>query len=220
MDWGKFIYFLGFIFLAYLPYKLIQRSRTGGLSTISKRVSLLLSSWFIALSLVLLREIPNEFFAFSRWPLLFLTNTSILWLLSPWIMRNVGRYPTNHIRQNPISFIVLFEPRTLYLKYIEVVFQQVVFLYLLFVVLANLSSDAQISWFAFIVSLIHLLNYLVLPSKVTFLFFVISIPMGIAFGYLIFHGLVLITTSLHLWFYLILAAFPWFDKQHKADSID
>jgi len=91
---------------------------------------------------------------------------------------------------------------TFTLKYIEVLFQQAIFIYILTVTLSSFADFEKILIFTLIGAILHLGNHFYIRKKISFIFTVLSIPMGILFGYLIINGLFLVTNTIHLGFYL------------------
>lgn len=210
------IYFLIVSVLAYLPYKGKNFDR------VSWGRAAILSVRFIICSLLLLgfnykniSALPNLVTIIA-----FLTITTF-WFLFPKIIRLYGKYPTSFLNEpkNNMRFIVRFELPSMTIKYFEILFQQAIFLYLLFVVLGNLEFSIKIIAFTLIVAIFHLGNFLFMHSKWVLIYFVLSIPMAIVFGYLINQGLVLLTTSLHLTFYLLFNTRYWFSEKRVKKVI-
>jgi len=111
--------------------------------------------------------------------------------------------------------MVKFESPSMTIKYFEVVFQQSTFLYLLFVALIDLPKNTNIFLFTVVITAIHLGNLLFMDKKWALFYTVLSIPMAIIFGNMILQGFVLLTTSIHLLFYLIFNATYWFPVNIK-----
>jgi len=208
MEWEKLVYLLTIIFIGYLPYKSIQRLRKYGLRSVSTRVSLLMTAWFIILSVLLLLQTPHMKIN-NQFTLIMLFSTTVLtWFSSPWVFRRLGHYPTKLLGKHPKWFLLRLEYKTIVLKFFEVLFQQAKFAYLLFEVLTPMSNVSRIWWFTVIVSFLHLNNIIFVPTG--WFFFLMSIPMGLLFSWLLLEGNIAITTTIHLWFYLALIAWYWF----------
>lgn len=212
MNWEALVRLATIILIGYLPYKTLARIRKGGLSTISPRLAALLTTWFIVLSVVLVRQVPNLASYTNPWSVILFIITAAAWFVSPWVIRAIGEYPNKLIDSKPTWFVVRFEPHTLYLKFFEVLFQQAKFLFFLTVVFATLSFGDKILWFTLIIGFLHFNNLLFLPKQEAWIFTVLSFPMAVLFGFLIEHGLIFVTTSIHLWFYLLFAGFRWFRR--------
>ena len=101
-------------------------------------------------------------------------------------------------------------------KYFEVLFQESTFLFLLFVALAGLPVLTTLLLFTLIVGVIHLGNLFFMDRKWALFYTLLSIPMAFGFGYLISQGLVLITASIHLIFYLAFNTRYWFDTKYSG----
>jgi len=136
--------------------------------------------------------------------------TVLLWICAPWLLRPIGKVPTQVIIDNPKSYLIRTQPKMYMLKYCEILFQQAKFAYLLFVVLGGLPLVSRIWWFSVIVSILHLYNmYFV---RAAWLFFIVSIPMGPLFSMLIFNGYITVAAAIHLWFYLLLVSWYRFRR--------
>lgn len=207
MEWGKLAFLLAIILIGYLPYKTILKLRNDGLSTITLRFSLLMSAWFIVLSLLLLFQIQNFSVNASTLPVVGFVITTAIWCLAPWTLRHIGKYPTEIIKSKPKWYLLRTEPKTYILKYCEVLFQQTQFAYLLFEVFGGMTFISRLWWFTGIVGFLHIFNIFFVPSG--WLFFLMSIPMGPLFSWFILNGYISITTTIHLWFYLLLVSWYW-----------
>lgn len=181
--------------------------------------SILLSVWFIVCSFVLL--------SFNYQKLLITTNyltvgifiiITLIWFIFPKIIRLYGKYPSSYLKnkKNNERFMVRFELPSMTIKYFEVLFQQTTFLFLLFVVLIDLQKNISIFLFTLIIAIIHLANLFFMDKKWALFYTVLSIPMAVAFGYMILCGFVLLTVSIHLLFYLIFNASYWFTPNIKT----
>lgn len=212
MEWGKLAYLFAIIVVGYLPYKTLQRIRPHGLADISKTTSFLLALWFLFFSSLLFVQIEGKIIVMSSTIFLIAVVTTLLWFFSPYVIRRIGTYPARVIAKKQNWFVIRFEHKTLLLKYVEVVFQQVTFLYLLFVVIGASSMEDRVLWFTLLVGLLHLGNIFFLSTHTAMIFFILSIPMGVVFGYLITQGFILVTVSIHLWFYLLFGSWFWFRR--------
>ncbi len=204
------LYFLIVSIVAYLPYK------GKNFDKVSWRRAVVLSVRFIICALLLLWiSYKNTSFLSNIKTISTFLSITILWFLFPKIIHLYGKYPTSFLNEpkNNMRFIVRFEMPSMTIKYFEVLFQQAIFLYLLFAVLGNLESSAKIFAFTLIVAIFHLGNLLFMHHKWVLFYFVLSIPMAIVFGYMINQGFVLLTTSLHLVFYLVFNARYWFSEK-------
>lgn len=207
MEWGKLAFLLVIILIGYLPYKTILKLRNDGLSSISLRLSLLMAVWFLILSALLILQTPNLSINPSSLPVVGFVITTVIWFVAPWTLRRIGRYPAEGIADQPKWYILRAEPKTHILKFCEVLFQQAKFAYLLFEVLGPMLYVSRIWWFTGIVSFLHINNIFFVPSG--WFFLVMSIPMGPLFSWLILNGYITITTTIHLWFYLLLVGWYW-----------
>ena len=209
MEWGKLAYLLAIIVVGYLPYKTLQRIRPHGLGDISKTTAFLLFIWFLILSIILFLQTDEKIIVTSPTTVPIAVVTTLLWFFSPYLIRKIGTYPTAVIAENQKWFVIRFEPKTLYLKYVEVLFQQVKFLYLIFVVFGALTMGDRVLWFTLLVGLLHLGNVFFLSTHTAMIFFILSLPMGVLFGMLMLNGYILVTIAIHLWFYLLFGGWYW-----------
>lgn len=141
----------------------------------------------------------------------------LFWFLSPYIFRFFGKYPKRYINdpENKIRFLAKFELHSMTIKFFEVLFQQSMFIYLLFSVLNFESFSTNLPLFVFMVAVIHLGNLPFLGTKWTLIYTALSIPMAFIFGYLILKGHIFITISIHLLFYLWFNGRLWFQKKYS-----
>jgi hypothetical protein len=146
-------------------------------------------------------------------------STTLVWFFAPWLIPKIGVFPKQIVDEKLNRFLILFQPRTFYLKYFEVLFQQVIFLFMLYVALWALPYNSQVFWFTMIIGFFHLGNLFFLPKRDAMVFFVLSFPMAVFFSFMILNGLVLVTASMHLWFYLFFAGYPWFKKNHRINML-
>lgn len=146
--------------------------------------------------------------------------TTVLWFISPHLIRKFGRYPTNYLQKhgNKTRFLARFDLHSMAIKFFEILFQQSMFLFLLFYALSFDNTPWKILIFTFLMIFIHLLNMPFLGFKWTLTYTALSIPMAIVFGWLILNGHILITFSIHLLFYLIFNGQLWFFKNNTTSS--
>lgn len=197
------------IVLANLPYK------GKFFDKFNFRLSMLCAGSFILGSVLLLFLVKDnlklnlELFYFSVFIII-----SFLWFLSPYLVRRYGKYPLYYIgdKANKGRFLAKFELHSMTVKYFEILFQQSIFLYLLFVILSFNILSTNLVVFILIVAIIHLGNLPFLGVKWTLIYTALSVPMALVFGILILNGYILITTSIHLLFYLIFNGQLWFVK--------
>ena len=178
----------------------------------------ILSGLFIVSSFVLLGANFQKLFIALNLPALgIFTITTLIWFLFPKIIRHYGKYPNSYLKDKKgnIRFMVRFEYPTMTIKYFEVLFQQVTFLFIIFVALSGLPTATLISLFTMIVVIIHLGNLLFMDYKWALLYTFLSIPMALLFGFLINQGLVLVTAGIHLAFYLVFNAKYWFNPKYQ-----
>lgn len=181
--------------------------------------SILLSSWFIICSFVLLSFNYQEILIIANYlTISIFIIITLLWFIFPKIIRLYGKYPSSYLKnkKNNERFMVKFELPSMTIKYFEVLFQQTTFLFLLFVLLIDLQKITSIFLFTLIIIIIHLGNLFFMDKKWALFYTVLSIPMAIAFGYMILEGFVLLTASIHLLFYLIFNASYWFTSNIKT----
>lgn len=207
MDWGKLGFLFVITFIGYLPYKTMLKLRIDGLATISFRLSLLMSIWFFVLSMILILRTTNLLVNMSVTLTIVIGFTISLWFVAPWILQRIGRYPAEIIGNKPKWYLLRAQHKTFILKFYEILFQQAKFAYLLFEVLGGMPSISRIWWFTGIVGFLHIFNIFFVPSG--WLFFIMSIPMGPLFSWLILNGYIAISTAIHLWFYLLLVSWYW-----------
>lgn len=178
---------------------------------------IILSLWFIICSLILL--VPNSrniLISINYLTISIFSLVTLCWFFAPKLIRKYGEFPTFYFKnkKNNTRFIAKFELPSMTIKYFEVLFQQSTFLYLLFVLLNNFPKNNLILVFTLIIVLIHLGNLFFMDYKWALFYTLLSIPMAIIFGNLILQGLILLTTSIHLIFYLIFNARYWFVKKY------
>lgn len=218
MDWNSFIFLLLVTAVAYLPYKLVQKKKPDGLAGINFAVSFGISTWMIMSSLILLDRVNNYPLAIHPVSALVFVALTLLWLVIPSVIPKIGRYPAKMITENKKLYVVRLIPHSFYLKYIEVMFQQIKFLFLIHVVLKEMHIISRITWFTVIVVLIHLGNLFFLRKKEALYFSALSFPMAIVFGWLLVKGNLLLTLSVHLAFYIYYACAPWFTGRANKNT--
>lgn len=138
--------------------------------------------------------------------------TSILWFSFPWIVRRYGHAPTHRMTANSPNFLLHFTPSIMVAKYFEILCQQGLFVYVLFIVFQGQSDFTKLIWFFVFNIGIHMANLLFMEKKETMFFVYWSIPMGFLFGYLLLNGYVFLTGSLHMLFYLVVNGPLWLKK--------
>lgn len=132
--------------------------------------AILLSFWFFFCSLLLLIPVITLLSINFDWFVLFLLIT-FLWFSWPTIIRKIGRFPKKYYEADRSRFLVLFDPKITLIKYVEVLFQQVGFLYLLFMVLAGFSKEIVILQSVVIIGGSHLANFFFMPKKWALFYF-------------------------------------------------
>mgnify|MGYP001597917222 CR=1 FL=1 len=180
---------------------------------------LMLSLWFIICGCILLGfNYQKLLITFNYYTVGSFSITTLAWFLFPKIIRRYGTYPHAYFKDKTgnTRFMVKFELPSMTVKYFEVLFQQATFLFLLFVVLDGLSMTTVIFLFTIIVAVIHFGNLFFLERKWALFYTLLSIPMAVGFSYLISQGLVLLTASMHLVFYLAFNARYWFDNKYSS----
>lgn len=213
MDWNAFGFLLIIIIIGYAPYKLLQKFKNDGLNDISPLVSFFLALWFIILSAALLIQSTGAFIKTSPAALFLFVTTTTVWVFAPFVVRKFGSPPIKLIQRRKGTFVLRLEPKTFYLKYFEVIFQQVKFLFMLAVVFSAFPYELKIFWFVAIIGFFHFNNIFFLPKGEGWVFFALSFPMAIFFSWMILNGWILVTTSIHLWFYILLGGYPWMIKK-------
>ncbi|MBP9691000.1 hypothetical protein KBD81_02870 [Candidatus Woesebacteria bacterium] len=212
MNWNSFLYLVLVLLIAYAPYKYIQRF--GDLMNITFQNALLASTVMSVSVLLLLTDIAQS--AISLNGILISTSGAIFlsWFAIPYIFPKLGQYPTQLI--SPPNGIILASVRfPLFLvKFVEVILQEVVFLYVIFVVMGNLNFYERIFAFTGALMVMHFINILFTTNKKLAVIVVfLSIPMGIVFGVLILKGYFLLSVALHLAFYVSITSYAWFGKR-------
>lgn len=179
---------------------------------------IILSLWFIICSLILLiSNSRNILISINYLTAGIFSLVTLCWFFAPKLIRKYGEFPTFYFKgkKNNTRFMARFELPSMTIKYFEVLFQQSTFLYLLFVFLNNFPKNNLILVFTLIIVLIHLGNLFFMDYKWALFYTLLSIPMAIIFGNLILQGLILLTSSIHLIFYLIFNARYWFVKKYS-----
>jgi len=181
---------------------------------------IMLSVWFVVCSLILLTgNFHRLFVTLNLATLGVFTTITLTWILFPKLIRIYGKYPSLYLKdkEGNTRFMIRFEYPSMTIKYFEILFQQASFLFLIFVVLAGLSQITVIYLFTLIVAIIHLGNLLFFDYKWALFYFALSIPMALLFSFMISQGLVLITASIHLAFYMIFNARYWFMLKYQRE---
>ncbi|MDA1316571.1 MAG: hypothetical protein O3B87_00925 [bacterium] len=214
MDWNAFLYLLLVICATYAPYKFLQR--TGGLLHISAKRATILAVIFFTSILLLLRSFNFSSIETNLYIFTLLGLLVTLWFLAPRLLPFIGVYPRKILEPPSKLAIISAHPPVLFLKFFEVIFQEVFFLYLLSVVFDGFSLADRIIWFTIINVLIHAINIIFVRHIIVLWITILSIPMGILFSYLILHGYILVTVMIHLGFYLALTTYFWTNKRYSA----
>lgn len=178
----------------------------------------ILSGLFIVCAFVLLGTNIQKLFITLNLPTLgIFMITTLIWFLFPRLVRHYGKYPSLYLKykKKNTRFMVRFEYPSMTIKYFEVLFQQATFLFLIFVVLAGLPIVPVIMIFTLIVVAIHLGNLIFMDYKWALFYCALSIPMALLFSFMINQGLILLTASIHLAFYLFFNARYWFDSKYQ-----
>lgn len=208
LDMNSTFYLICILLLAYAPYKPNQKKLFIGASV---GYALFVSVWFsVFIGLLvypMISHIPLNHA--MDWVFPFIT---MLWFVSPYVIRKFGHEPNIELSDKPARLLIRFEPKMFLTKYFEILFQQSMFLYILFVVLQGLSFWIVISWFVVIVGMIHLGNLPFTGKKDALFYFYLSLPMAAIFGILILNGYVFITIAIHMVFYLVFNGRYWFTK--------
>ena len=173
--------------------------------------------FFISSSFLFYLGSSSFFIRWSFFPIGFFF--SVLWFIWPLVIRRVGTYPSGYLKQEPSRFLAKFDPKVSLFKYMEILFQEVSFLYLFFIVLSALSDFQKIAVATVIIGLFHVTNFLVMPKKFALFYFLLSLPMTLIFGILILNGYILVTLSIHICFYIVHNSFFWIPKwsRHKEN---
>ena len=197
------------ILLAYAPYKPNQKKLFIGSSL---RYAVLVSVWFSIFIFALGYQIVPYVRLDHRFDWIF-PLISLVWFMSPSVVRVFGRQPDLAIADKPARLLIRFERKMFLTKYFEILFQQSMFMYVLFVLLRGVPFWDAIIWFIGIVGIIHLGNIPFTGKKDTLFYFYLSLPMAALFGMLILYGYVNMTIAIHMIFYLVFNGRFWFLKQ-------
>lgn len=214
MDWNTFLYLILLICITYAPYKFLQSRR--GLLDISFRKAAVLATIFLISILLLLKDVHLSSIETNLYIFTGLGIVVVLWFCAPRLLPLIGSYPSKILKPPSKLVIISAHPPILYLKCIEVIFQEVFFLYLLSVVLDGFPFADQIIWFTIINLLIHALNIVFVRHIIVLWITIVSIPMGLLFSYLILHGYILVTLMIHLGFYLVLTTYYWTNTRYSS----
>jgi hypothetical protein len=200
-------FFLAVVVLTYLPYKGRDFK-----NIIWRKVVVLSTLFLFSSSMLLVIVWPELNVRTSLVIMIPFSAITLSWFLAPKFVRSFGKYPKAYLEKkvNDMRFLPKVESKTTTIKYFEVLFQQAGFLFLFFKVLDGFPLNERILLFTTIVATFHLGNILFMHAKWTLFYFVLSIPMGFAFGYLLSQGLIFLTVSIHLLFYIIFNTRYWF----------
>jgi len=212
MDWNTFFYLLLIIFVAYAPYKFLQSTR--GLLDISPRKATVLAAIFLTSILLLLKDVHLSSIETNLYLFAGLVILLVLWFSAPRLLPLIGSYPRKILEPPSKLGIISAHPPILYLKFFEVIFQEVFFLYLLIIVMNGLPLADRIIWFTVINVLIHAVNIVFVRHVIVLWITILSVPMGLLFSHLILSGYVLITIVIHMGFYLLLTTYFWMNKRY------
>ena len=196
------------IILANMPYK--PRAMKERIEK-SPAFAVFVAEWLFLF--VILFYLPSQAFLIVNYSFLpVFVATSLVWFASPWFVRAFGKRPAKIEGDISKTFLMDFKPHAFVSKYFEILCQQGLFVYILFVILRGLSLPLQLFWFLLFVVLVHLANLLFMEKKHAMMFTYWSIPMAIVFGWLILNGYILATISIHMLFYVVLNGRYWFTK--------
>lgn len=205
----KIIIFLITVILVNLPYK----GRNFKKITLKQTLGISLLFLFGSLGLIIL-VVEQIYVRFNLFTVIVFLLVSLFWFYISKLVRRYGKYPTDYLndKKNNMRFMAKLEPLTLTIKYFEVLFQQAGFLYVFFGVLNGFDTTVKVLAFTIVVGVLHLGNILFMNLKWTLIYFALSIPMAMLFGYLLSEGYVLVTAGIHLLFYTISNALLWLKK--------
>ncbi len=203
------IYFVLIIVLAYVPYKPNQKKLFIGSS---RRYAVLVSIWFCIFIYVLAYQVVPYVRLDHRldWALVL---TSLIWFVSPYVVRIFGSAPNIAIADKLARLLIRFDPKMLLTKYFEILFQQSMFVYILFVLLRGVPFWPAVWWFTVFIGVIHLGNIPFTGKKDALFYFYLSLPMSVIFGVLMLHGYVNLTITIHMLFYLVFNGRFWFQNR-------
>lgn len=212
----QILLFLIVAVFAYLPYKGKDFDDVSWKKAITLSLRFLLSSFFLVALIT-----QNLYLKLDIITIGIFVVTTLIWIFTPRIIRLYGKYPKTFLedKKNRMRFMAKFEPRTMTIKYFEVLFQQAGFLFIFLGILGSLPISKSIFLFTVIVAIFHLGNIFFIHAKWTLIYFTLSIPMAIIFGYMISQGFIFLTASIHLTFYLIFNAKYWFGGRSNNKSI-
>lgn len=214
MNLTVLLIFVFIITICYVPYK--GRNFIGN----SKMITIGFSLWFTLWSSVLLLFIKRVGIPEPKgWEMVVFGLITLLWFLSPLLVRTFGKRPSDDVFRNARARQMLhFESGHLLVKYAEICFQQVQFAYLVLVVFRGLTDWQLMAAFTAAEVLVHLGNLLFYKKTVAMSFVYWSIPMGIAFSLAIRYGHYYSTASIHLLFYLIESG-RWWMVRHSGKRV-
>lgn len=209
------VYLVVIMMVTYLFYKPNQKKL---FLRASNRYVVFVSMWFFIWSAALVSQAYMHLVMNWYTAPLFIA-ISALWFVSPYLVRLYGHAPDPSLSESPTRILIRFEPKIYVAKYFEILFQQSMFVYILFVLLFGMPYWQIILWFTLIVGFIHLLNFPFTGAKDTLFYFYLSLPMAILFGILILQGNVFISMIIHLVFYLTFNGRHWFILRKQTDEI-
>ncbi len=202
------LYAIGCISLANVFYKShANKRKIAAQSSYAFFVGLWMSVFVLLFFIPSWNLLPKNYYLFPLFAF-----TSVTWFIFPLIVRKYGVPPAKHMIPTSGNFLLYFTPSVMFAKYTEILCQQGLFVYTLMVVLQGQSDMHKLIWFFIGNLLLHMANILFMEKKKTLFFVYWSIPMGIVFGYLIIHGYIFLTISVHMIFYLVVNGSLWFKK--------
>jgi hypothetical protein len=141
---------------------------------------------------------------------IFLTVT-FLWYSFPKIVRMYGSDPTELNKDYSPNYLLHLTPTIVFAKYFEIVWQQGLFIYVLFVALKGQSEIMKLVWFFALNILLHVANIIFLKKKET-LFPVLEYSDGNYIRIFTPTWLYFLTANIHMLFYLIVNSSLWLKK--------
>ena len=125
MDWNAFLYLLLLIFVAYAPYKYLQI--TGRLLNASFQKATILVILFSTCITLLFMNVNSSSVIINPILIVGTGMLVLLWLLVPIILPKMGQCPKKALLPPKNLVIVSAHPPIFYLKFFEIVFQEVIF---------------------------------------------------------------------------------------------
>src|SRR3990167_4890372 len=135
MNWIEFTYLFLILIITYTPYKFLQSKR--GLLDIPPRTATILATIFLMSILLLLKNVHLSSIETNLYLFTGLGIFIMLWFWAPRLLPLIGSYPRKILKPPSRLAIISAHPPILYLKFIEVIFQEVVFLYLLTIIMSG-----------------------------------------------------------------------------------